>query len=165
MNTKRIILGLLLITILLSFMIYSYLEYENNDIHIKKYKQIFQNIEQYNNTEISFTVEIININKTSGSIDVFVQERPYNYPHIEINAKNLNINLSTLKKGDLIDIVGIIDGENHIIATKLWIREQWKFDLIYIRSIVAIPFTLYLFFRIWKFNWKKLQFTGRDEHS
>jgi hypothetical protein len=146
-------------------MIYSYLEYENNDVQIKKYKQIFKNIQYYNHTEISFKAEIIKINKTDSTLLVFIQERPYTYPHIEINIKNLNINASTIKKGDLIDIVGIIDGNNHIIVTKLWTNEQWKSDLIYLRSLPAIPFALYLLFKTWKINWKKLQFTRRNNNS
>jgi hypothetical protein len=165
MNTKRIFLALLIIIVLLSLMIYSDREYEHNDVQIKKYQHLFKNTELYNNTEISFFAEIIKINQTSNTIGIFIQEQPYTYPHVEINIKNININISRLKKGDLIDIVGIIDGKNHITATKLWTNEQWKSDFIYLRSLPAIPFALFLVFKSWKFNWKKLQFTRRDNDS
>jgi len=159
MKYKRLILGLIAIFLLITLMIYSFQEYDKNDPQIKKYKQLFKNSENYNNTEISFVAEIITVNKTDHTLRVFIQEEPYNYPSVEINAGDFDI--QNLKKGDLIDIIGILHGKNQMTATKIWLNEPWKTDLIYLQSLLAIPFILYLFFRTWKFNTKAWRFERR----
>jgi hypothetical protein len=70
-----------------------------------------------------------------------------------------------LKKGDVLDIIGILDGQNHVTAQNIWKNEQWKDDLIYVRSLPAIPFALYLFFKTWKFNPKKIRFYRRNKDT
>ena len=68
-------------------------------------------------------------------------------------------------KGDAIEITGILDAEKHVTAEKIYILEQWKYNLIYIRSIPAIPFALYLFFTTWRFNKKTLRFERRNNNA
>ena len=163
MRFKRIILGVLLILILIVLMLYSYQEYNKNDVHIKKLTQIFENNEKYNDTEISFLAQVIRIDETNSSIKISIQEKPYRYPLLEISTGNLDI--TNIKKGDLIDVIGIIDGKNHVTAEKIWLKEPWKVDLIYIRSLPAIPFVLFLFFRTWNFNSKTRRFERRKRNA
>jgi hypothetical protein len=163
MKYKRIMLGLFAIFLLITLMFYCFQEYDKNDPQIKKYKLIFENSETFNNTEISFLAEITTVNKTNQTLHVSIQEVPYSYPVFEINTGNLDI--QNLKKGDLIDIIGIIRGKNQMTATKIWLNEPWKTDLIYIRSLLAVPFVLYLFFRTWKFNTTTWRFERRKKDA
>lgn len=163
MNYKRTIIGVLSIFLLLTSMIYCFQNYDNNNPQIKKYKQIFENPENFNNTEISFFAKIIAINKTTQTLKVSIQEEPYIYPSVEIKTGSLNI--QNLKKGDFIDIIGILHGKNQISATQIWLNEPWKTDLIYLRSLPAIPFVLYLFFRTWKFNIVTWRFDRRKKNA
>ena len=163
MQYKRFILSVFIILVLLVLMLYSYQEYDKNDVHIKKLTQIFENNEKYNDTEISFLAQVIRIDETNSSIKISIQEKPYTYPSLEISTGNFDI--ANIKKGDLIDVIGIIDGKNHVTAEKIWLKEPWKVDLIYIRSLPAIPFVLFLFFRTWNFNSKTRRFERRKRNA
>lgn len=163
MKYKRFIFSELIILVLIVLMLYSYQEYDKNDVHIKKLTQIFENSEKYNDTEISFLAYVDRIDELKNRINVSIEEKPYTYPRVEINTGNLDI--TNIKKGDLIDVIGIVDGKNHIIATKIWLNEPWKADLIYIRSLPAIPFVLFLFLRTWRFNINTLRFERRKRNA
>jgi hypothetical protein len=156
MKHKRLILGILLATLLTSLMSYNSLEYDNKE---PDFNYILENFEKYNNTRIYIIGQIREINETSQTLIVGVQEPPF-HP-IEIDTKDIKENL---QRKDVIGIFGVLDGKNHVIVEKIFIHEQWKDDLIYIRSIPAIPFALYLFLRTWRFNRRKLIFErrGRD---
>ena len=70
-----------------------------------------------------------------------------------------------LKIGDKIEIFGTINNKNHISAEKVLITPRWKYDLIFIRSLPAIPFALFLFFRTWKFNRSSFRFERRKKRD
>ena len=163
MKHKRIILGLFTLFLLITSMVYAYQNSENNDPQIKKYKQIFENPETYNNTKISFKAEILAIDQINQTIRVFIQEKPYTYPSVEINTGNFTI--QNLQKGDLVDIISILHGKNRMTATNLWINEPWKDNLIYLRSLSAIPFVLYLFLRTWGLNKTTWRFERRKKNA
>ena len=163
MKYKRFILSVLIILVLFVLMLYSYQEYDKNDVHIKKLTLIFEDSEKYNGTEISFCAWVKGINETNNSIRGSIQEKPYAYPLVEINTGKLNI--ANIKKGDLVDVIGVVDGKNHITATKIWLNEPWKENLIYIRSLPAIPFILFLFLRTWKLNTNTWQFERRKRNA
>ncbi len=163
MKHKRIILGLFTLILLISSMVYAYQNYEKNDPQTKKYTQIFEHPEDYNNTKISFKAEILAIDKTNQTLRVFIQEKPYTYPQVQINTGNLNI--PNLKKGDLIDVIAILHGTDNITATSLWLNEPWKENLIYLRSLPAIPFVLYLFLRTWRLNTTTWRFERRKKDA
>ena len=162
MRHKRLFLGFFLLFILIILMIYGNQEYDNKALITQKYQHIFQNFEEYNHSQISFSVSVKKIDEHNQTIIVFLEESPYSYPLIDINVKNLDYNVSNLKKEDIVDIIGILDGTNHVTANHIWKQDQWKNDLVYIRSLPAIPFVLYLLFKTWKFNPKKIRFYRRD---
>ena len=70
-----------------------------------------------------------------------------------------------MQKGDIVEILGVLDGKNHVTAEKTLVIERWKYDLIIIRSLPAIPFALYLFFRKWRFNKKTFRFERRTKDA
>lgn len=160
---QRIILGLIALIILIISMIYSYGNYESNAPTLQKYGQFFEHPASLNNTEISFRAEILAYNRTNHTLRVFIQEQPYTYPQVYINIRSLPP--QNLTRGDLIDVIGIIHGNKYITATRLWLDEPWKEDLIYLRSLPAIPFVLYLFLRTWTFNRTTYRFERRQKHA
>jgi hypothetical protein len=162
MKHTRLLLGILALFILLTSMGYSYQNYQKNDPQIKQYNQFFTNPASLNNTEISFLGEILSIDNINHSLRIFIQKQPYTYPTLEINTTQ--VNTQNLKKGDLIDIIARIQGQ-HIIVTQLWRNEPWKTNLIYIRSLPAIPFALYLFLRTWTFNTTTWRFERRKKNA
>jgi hypothetical protein len=162
MKHIRLILGILVIFLLLTSMGYSSQNYQKNDPQIKQYHQFFSDPAPLNNTEISFLGEILSIDQINHSLRIFIQKQPYSYPTLEINTTQ--VNTQNLKKGDLIDIIARIQGQ-HVIATQLWLNEQWKTNLIYLRSLPAIPFALYLFFRTWRFNMTTWRFERRKKNA
>lgn len=163
MKYKRAVLILLGLILLLSVMAYSLQNHYSNDPHIHTLQQIFENPHDVNNTEISFYAEILAVNTTTRTLRVFIQERPYTYPQVILDTGNLDIH--RLKKGDLIDVIGIFHADNHITATYLYRTEQWKNDLIYLRSLPAIPFALFLFIRAWTLNTKTWRFERRKKNA
>ena len=66
-----------------------------------------------------------------------------------------------MQKDNIIEILGILDGKYHVSAEKLIVIEKWKSDLVIYRSLPAIPFALYLFFRTWQFDFKTFKFKRR----
>jgi len=151
-HKKRLMVGSLLAVSLGALMAYSSLGYSIFDPNIY---QILQNFEQNNNTQVSFSGQIIKVT-TPNNMTILASEPPY--PKIVVDPSNTSL---TLKKGDIIEILGILDGKNHVTATKILKMEQWKLDLVYIRSLPAIPFALYLFFKAYSFNRKTFRFVRR----
>lgn len=138
-------------------MIYSSVESTNKNIGIR-YR--LKHFEIYNNTQVSFTGEITAVYKTNHTIEIKLREPPYSTIKVTTNNQG-----GDPQVGDIVEILGILDDENHVTATRILISERWKHDLIYLRSLPAIPFALYLFFRTWKFNWDTYRFERRKKNA
>jgi len=158
MKHKRVWLGAILLVSLILLMAYSSIEYDNKDPNI--IKDVLTNFDKYNNTRISFVAEVREINETSQRIIARIEEPPYTFIQIKTTAIE-----DSFKVGDIIEVFGVFDGRNHVTAERIWIHEQWKDNLIYLRSIPAIPFVFYLFFRTWRFNKKTFRFERRTEDA
>lgn len=141
--------GILIPFILLTLMVYSSTEHNERDPDME---YILKNFEKYNNTQVTFVGKVINLDE---EIEINLMEPPY--ASLTIQAKNVSV-----ERGDVIEITGILDGEKHVTAIKVIISKGWKYNLIFIRSIPAIPFALYFFLRRWKFNVKKFKFEGKN---
>lgn len=163
MRHIRTIVGSMIIIILISSMIYSFQNYEKNNPKTINYHNIFYDPTPYINTQVSFEAEILSLDPENQTIRVFIQEKPYTYPQVTINIHN--ITETNLKQGDLVDIIAIVQGRTTMTATHLWINEPWKDNLIYLRSLPAIPFLLYLFFRTWTFDKKTCRFERRKKNA
>lgn len=156
MKHKRLISGIFLAVILASLLLYSSLEYNNYDPSIE---YILENFETYNNTKISFSGVVEKVNGTNQQITISIPRTPY---LIEIKTDTIEDNM---QKGNIVEILGVLDGKYHVNAEKILVIERWKSDLVIIRSLPAIPFALYLFFRTWQFNKKTLRFERRDRDA
>lgn len=142
--------GIILLFLLLALMMYSYAEHNKKDPDME---YILKHFEEYKNTEVSFVGKVINVG--DGEIEINLMGSPYTPLDIEI--KNTSV-----KKGDVVEIVGILDGEVHVTAKKIIATREWKYNLVFVRSLPAIPFVLYFFLRKWKFNVKKFMFEEKN---
>ncbi len=163
MRNHRMILGFLALVLLLSLMVYSLQGYESNDPQIKKYKQIFATPDQFNNTNLSFSTEILSVDTTNRTVSAVLQAGSYTSPFVEIHVDAVNV--QTLKKGDTIDVIGVFHDTNQITATELWVYHPWDVALLYLRSLLAIPFVFYLFFRTWRWDTATWRFERRKKDA
>lgn len=63
--------------------------------------------------------------------------------------------------GDMAEVLGTLrDGE--IIPDKIIVQENWACRSIFLRSMLAVPIVLYLFFRSWTFDFRKMGFRRRE---
>ena len=153
MVSKKILIGLILLVILFSLFFYSSAEHNKYDPDIE---YILENFEKFNNTEVTIGGKIKEINQSGQSIIINVGQPPY--VDIEIDTSKIDFEGES---GDLVEVLGTIDSPGHVKAKKILVIPEWKNTLIYVRSLPAIPFALYLFFRAWRFNRKKFRFERR----
>ncbi|KYK21456.1 hypothetical protein AYK21_04745 [Thermoplasmatales archaeon SG8-52-2] len=140
-------------------MIYSSFEYE------KKQFDIFYLVEnqEIQDSEMIFTGEIKDINLTNKMISLRLSSPPYNLKKIKVeNLESLDY---TPKKGDITEILVNKTEKDNLTAEKILIYERWKHDLIYIRSLPAIPFAIFLFFKAYRFNKKTFRFERRKHNA
>jgi len=142
--------SILFISILLLLIIYTGIEHNKKDPDME---YILKNFEEFNNTEVTFVGKVISV--TNQSMEIKLIGAPYTC--LSINVKNVSA-----ENGDIVEITGILDGREHVTAEKIIVSRGWKYDLIFIRSIPAIPFALYFFLRRWKFNFKKFMFEEKN---
>jgi len=155
MKYKKLIIGVILIAILLSLFVYSSIEH--NKYH-PDLDYILSNFEKYNNTDIRLGGRITNVDLAEQIIFIKSDGTPYKEFTINISKVNFKGEI-----GDHIEIFGTLNSPNQITAKKILVNTSWKYDLVYIRSLPAIPFALYLFFRAWKFNFKTYIFEKREK--
>ena len=74
MKNKRPLQGILLAVILTLLILYSSLEHNNHDPNIE---YILENFETYNNTKLSFTGVIEEVNETNQQIVISILRTPY----------------------------------------------------------------------------------------
>ncbi len=134
---KRIIIGVLLIFVLLSLCTYHWLY---NDVH-----------QDYPETEDV----IMDANRFVGSkISVY---GVFNGEGLVIShggdSKVLEVqSLSEVERGDRVEVLGLLEDESTVDAEKVIIYPKWTYYSIFIRSVVAIPLVLLVFFRNWSFS-------------
>jgi len=155
-NIIRLTIGSFIILSLAALMAFSSFGHEIYDPNIY---HILENYEKYENTQVSFSGEVTFVNNPN-NITVMSSEPPY--PKVTLNPNNTELNLI---KGDIIEVLGILDKPNHITAIKILKMESWTLNLVYIRSLPAVPFALYLFFKTYTFNRKTIRFERRKPRA
>lgn len=152
MRVKQALAGFLLLVILGLLMIYSNVDYNNHDPGIE---YILQNFDSFNNTKISFDGIVSEVDKINREISIPAPERPWLIWVVVPSDEELP------EEGDVVEVYGVLDGDGHVTAERVLSSKQWESDLIIYRSLPAIPFALYLFFRAWRFDVKRFRFTRR----
>ena len=149
----KIIAATLALLALLLLMVYSSLEHDEKDPDMD---YILKNYEKFEGKEVHFGGKVVEVNGTE--VKIKLMEPPY-------DCLNVTMQSASVEKGDIVEILGILDGERHVTAEKVMVSKSWKYSLIFIRSLPAIPFALYLFFKNWKFNFKKFMFEERRKDA
>ena len=121
---------------------------------------IFLIIIKSNNTQVTFRAKIIEIYPSNYTILASSVEYPYLLIEIKSNAIT-----DQLQKNDIIFVVGILKGEHLVFAEKIFEKGPWDDYTIFVDSIPAIPFVLFLFFRSWRFNTEKFSFERREKNA
>lgn len=155
---KKSIFTVFLLTLLILMLLYSYVAFTQYDYSNSNY--LFENPQRFNNSEITFRAKIIEMDPTNQTILVAVEE----YPHTVVEIKTLTGDFQ-FQKDDVIFVIGILKGEKTVSAEKILVKGPGADILIYILSIPAIPFVLYLFFRTWRFDRKTLTFEWRRKDA
>jgi hypothetical protein len=137
---------------------YSHFEFNTNDYPDSGF--LFENYQKFNNTEITFEASIREVNTTSRRISAVIGDPPYFV--VNIQEKTLD---SQLKEDDVIFVVGFLTGNRSMTAEKIFVREPGNDTMIFLISVPAIPFVLYLFFRTWRFNRKTFSFERRQNDA
>ena len=138
-------------------MIYYSADHNNHD---PDPQYIIDNIEQYKNIKIKITGEIKNVDINNKTLLIKLT-----YPLNHLILVNTRENISKAQQEDIVEAYGTLIDRTHMSAEKLLIIEQWQYYLIFFRSLPAIPFTLYLFFRTWRFNLKTYRFERRQKNA
>ncbi len=156
MRNRRLLIGSMLVIILCLLMTYSSLDYTNHDPGIK---YILQNYDAFYNTKITFDGIVSEVDEINHEISIPAPERPW---LIWVKIPN---DEELPEKGDIVEVYGVLDGEGHVTAVRTLASKQWEIDLIYFRSLPAIPFAFLLFFRAWRFNLKRFMFIRRKRDA
>jgi hypothetical protein len=154
---KRLILGIILIFLLFTLMLHYSLDHNNHD---PDPQYILDNYEKFTTTKVRLNGEVKNVDQTNNTLLVQVTPSPEG-----IILVSTTENISTTQVDDVVEVYGVLTSRNTLTAEKLLSSERWKHDLIYIRSLPAIPFALYLFFRTWRFNPVTRRFERRHTHA
>lgn len=157
MKHTRLILGSILLLILLSLMLYYALDHNNHD---PEPRYIIDHYQQFRYTKIAMVGEVQKINTTNNTLLLQVS-----WSRGDIMWVTTTEPLQTIHPGDTVEAYGLLSDGTHMTADTLLITQQWKDDLIYLRSLPAIPFALYLFFRAYHFNPTTRCFERRQKHA
>ena len=157
MKYKRLALGIILILILFSLMLYYNQDHNNHDPDVQ---YILDHFEQFNTTKVCLGGEVKNVDIINNTLLVQISQSQES-----IIMMSITETLNSTQQGDIVEVYGVLTSRNSITAEKLLIYQRWKYDLIYIRSLPAIPFVLYLFFRTYSFNLDTFRFERRKNHA
>jgi len=157
MKHQRVILGILLLLLLFSLMVYYTVDVQNHDPDTQ---YIIDHWEEFTVTKVTFDAVVKNVDRPNNTLSIAVSPYPQGVIHV-----NTTQPVTTAQPGDQVEIYGTFTGRNQMNAETILIYEQWKYDLIFLRSLPAIPFALYLFFRAYRFNITTYRFERRQKHG
>ena len=157
MKHQRLILGSILLLLLFSLMVYYSLDHNNHD---PDDPYILDHFEQFNGTKVTMSGVVQYVDRANQTLLIELSQPPKYLMQISTTD-----NINSTQPGDVVEVYGTLTSSTQLTAEKLLIFEQWKNTLIYLRSLLAIPFMLYLFFRAYTFNTKKYRFERRQKHG
>ena len=153
MKKTKAALILILFICLLGLMTYCYL-YKNTYDPGLSYR--LDHFEEYKDEPIAFSGIIQKIDTENNTLIVEVTQPPY----IDMTVITSKIPDDT-KQGDIVEILASFHTPNIVHAEKIIVTHTFEYYLIYLRSLPAIPFALYFFFKNWRFNKKTWYFEWR----
>ena len=156
MAHKRVILGILLFLLLFSLLLYYNVNVSNQD---PGPYYILHHFEQFNGTKVAMGGAVTSVDRTNHTLLVQVDPVP------EFILLRTTESLNTTQPGDIVEVYGPLTSRTQMTAEHLLIYAQWANTLIFIRSLPAIPFVLFLFFRTYRFNQETHRFERRKQYA
>ena len=157
MKHQRLLLGIFLLCILLSILVYYNMEHNYHD---PGPEYIFDHYEEFLNTKVLMSGDINTVDSTNHTLRVRVTNQPNGIIQVTTTES-----LNQTQPGDVIEMYGTLTSRNQLNAESILIFPEWKNTLIYLRSLPAIPFALYLLFRAYRFNTHTIRFERRKPHG
>jgi hypothetical protein len=157
MKHQRILLGILLFSILLGVMLYDTL---NHNTYDPDSSYIITHADQFRDTNVTISGTVQSIDAVNHSFSIQITGSPHNILHV--TTTNLP---QTIHPGDTVELYGTLTNRTQMTSIQLLIYEQEPYNLIFLRSLPAIPFVLYLFFKTYRFNRKRVCFERRQRHG
>lgn len=165
-NTKRLVVGIILIIALASLCVYYSNHYEE---HLKypSYRAILSDYPQD---------EVVNIGGTVTQVgaDKFYLKDNYHGHTITMevltnNSKSKNTNKYTpisiktpISVNDRISVVGVLGSHYQIVKVlHMDMTENWNYIFLLLRSFLALLFLVYIFNHYWRFDLKYFEFRRR----
>jgi|TARA_B100000959_G_C14911153_1_gene595165 hypothetical protein len=142
---NRFLIGVFFFLILIMFGIYNSLEYDKH----RKYPPLSDAISEpsayADKKMVIMGYEVKDVQDNSFIVEIANQQVTI------VNAPTVNV-------GDRVEVLGTLKPDYQFLAEKTIVSTKWNHYLIYIRSIIAIPLVLFLFFRKWRFDFNYLRF-------
>ena len=157
MKHQRLILGILLILMLFTLMLYYSLD---RHTHEPSTYYILTHYEEFTTTNVQLDGVVQHVDATNNTLLVRVDGS-----FKEGILVSTTEPVQTVHPGDRIELYGHFTSPNQLTAEKILIYEQWSYTLIFLRSLLAIPFVMYLFFRSYRFNPDTWWFERRQKHA
>lgn len=164
-STRRILIIIILLICIISSCTYFHFWGEANYPSIE---YITEHPTEFENKTIIVSGDIIEITKTTSAEKnnsiIWILTIESNNINLKIIAKDALLNIAP-KKGDSLKCKGIYRGNNTIEALELHISDQILVNLIFIRSIVAVPIIIIIFVLSWQFYFKQLLFKPKLQYK
>ena len=145
---KRLILAIGIISLLLLLNTYHYLNHELYE-EFPDEEDVIEGFEGV--VSIYGTV----INKSYDGFYILIEHGPKS--KIVKVLSNLDV-----EEGDRVEVLGLLQS-NAITPEKIIVYKKWSYYSIFIRSAIAIPIVLYVFFKYWTFDFKEMKFRRRKD--
>ena len=146
---NRLILGVILFSVILGFGIYYNSEFERHKEYPSIGDAVLDPSKYIGKKVVIWSHRVVDIGDNTFTIEVTDQR------FTVTNASKVDV-------GDRVEVLGTLEPGYRITAEKIIVSKEWKYYFIFVRSIVAIPLVLFLFFRNWKFDFKRFEFRGRE---
>jgi hypothetical protein len=157
MKHQRLILGSILLLLLFSLMLYYSLDHNNHD---PDNQYILDHYEEFTITKVKLDGVVKNVDTVNHTLLIQVSSS-----HKDTLLVSTSESFTTTQPGDVVEVYGILTNRTHMNAETLLIYKQWAYDIIFLRSLPAIPFGVYLFFRTYRFNLDTRRFERRQKHA
>ncbi|MCK5560453.1 MAG: hypothetical protein KAJ51_07650 [Thermoplasmata archaeon] len=156
--TRRILIFIILLICIISSCTYFHFWGEANYPSIE---YITEHPTEFENKTIIVSGDVIEITKTTSNLKnssmIWILTIESNNINLKIIAKDALLNIDP-KIGDSLKCKGIYRGNNTIEALELHISDQTLVNLIFIRSIIAVPILIVIFVLSWQLHFKQLLF-------
>jgi hypothetical protein len=157
MRHQRLVLGFILLLLLTLLMVYYHIDHNN---HIPDAQYILDHYGQFTTTNVVLDGIVTQVDTAHHTLLLQVTSSPENKILVSTTTP-----LDATQPGDRVELYGNFTNRTNMVAENLLIYEQWNYNLIFLRSLPAIPFVLFLFFSTYRFNSETRRFERRKPHA